>query len=127
MQLMREMGAKDMQMGNTTFRVSDVGWLEPFCVKFLEPVHTRITNSTSDVVDYYTRVAASDWGGPYHLQPGKSHEYNVPSPLIVYYRTRDGVFTRTVPLGTQCELSLPPGGAEAPVMQSELPTGLERQ
>jgi poly(3-hydroxybutyrate) depolymerase len=127
MQLMREMGAKDMHMGNTTFRVSDVGWLEPFCVKFLEPAHTRITNSTPDAVDYYTRVAASDWGGPYHLTPGKSHEFNVPYPLIVYYRTRDGVFTRTVPLGTQCELSVTPSSADAPLMQTEVPSGLERQ
>ena len=127
MQLMRDMAAKDIHFGSTTFRVSDVGWLEPFCVKFFEPAHTRITNSTPDAVDYYTRVAASDWGGPYHLKPGQSHEFKVPYALIVYYRTRDGIFTRTVPLGTQCELSLTPNTSAAPAMQAEIPGGLERQ
>jgi hypothetical protein len=127
MQLIHEMAAKDLHFGNTTFRVTDVGWLEPFCVKFLEPAHTRITNSTPEAVDYYTRVPASDWGGPYHLNPGQSHEFKVPYPLIVYYRTRDGVFTRSVPLGTQCDISQSQNGAGEPAAQAELPSAIERQ
>jgi hypothetical protein len=127
MQLMREREAKDLHFGSTTFRVSDVRWLDPFSVKFFDTAHTRITNSTPDTVDYYTRVAASDWGGPYHLKPGQSHEFKVPYGLIVYYRTRDGVFTRTVPLGTQCEVTLSPNGTAAPAMQAEMQGGLERQ
>jgi hypothetical protein len=128
MQLMHETEAKDMHFGSTTFRVSDVGWLDPFCVKFFDPARTRITNSTPEMVDYYTRVAASDWGGPYHLKPGQSHEYKVPYPLIVYYRTRDGLVTRTVPLGSQLDVGQTPSGPEGvPAMQAEMPSAFDRQ
>ncbi len=126
MQLMREMEARDLVMGSARFRAADVGWLDPFSVKFFVPAHTRITNSTAESVEYMIRVPLSDWGGPYRLKPGQSHEFNAPYALIVRYRTPDGEFTRTLPLGTQCVLASPEG-MSLPPLQADRSMGIERQ
>ncbi len=118
MQLMRGLESHDLQFGSARFRADDVGWLDPFSVKVFVPAHTRVTNSTPDAIDYYIRVPASDWGGPYHLQPGHSHEFNMPYAMIVYYRTRDGIFTRNVPIGTQFVMSASAEGAGAPPLEA---------
>ncbi len=127
MQLMHDIEARDLFFGSARFRAADVGWLDPFSVKFYVPAHTRITNSMSEPVEYVIRVPLSDWGGPYRLKPGQSHEFNVPYSLIVRYRTRDGEITRTVPLGTQCVLVPTPDGTGPPPLQVETSAGSVRQ
>jgi poly(3-hydroxybutyrate) depolymerase len=127
MQLMKGFETRDMTFGSARFRADDVGWLDPFSVKFFVPAHTRVTNSTPDVVEYYIRVPASDWGGPYHLKPGQSDEFNMTYSMIVYYRTRDGIFTRNVPIGSQFVMSASAEGAGAPPLEASRATGNDPQ
>jgi hypothetical protein len=110
MELMHEMEARDLVFGSARLRAVDVKWLDPFSVKFYAPAYTRIANSTAEGIEYFIRVPLSDWGGPYRLRPGQSHEFRVPYPLIVRYRTREGEFTQTVPTGTQYVMAPTPGG-----------------
>lgn len=118
-QLMHEQNAPDLTFGSARFRAADVGWLDPFSVKFYAPAHTRLTNSTSEAVEYYIRVPASDWGGPYRLKAKQSHEFNAAYPLIVYYRSREGLITRTIPVGTQFLLPDLTEGTDHPPLEAE--------
>ena len=127
MELMHDVEARDLTFGSARFRAADVGWLDPFSVKFFEPAHTRITNSTAEPVEYVLRVPLSDWGGPYRLKPGASHEFNAPSRLILRYRTRNGEFTQTVPVGTQGVLAPSPDGTGLQPLQGERAAETERQ
>jgi acetyl esterase/lipase len=99
--LLHGMERRDLRFGSVCFRLADVGWLDPFTVRLFVPAHSRITNATAQPVEYFIRVALSDWGGPYRLKPGQSHEYNAPYRLIVQYQTSAGPIVRDVPLGTQ--------------------------
>jgi len=100
MQLLRDMPTPDMKIGSVKLRIADVGWIDPFTVRFYESAHTRVTNPGRDPIEYYIRGEASVWGGPYRLKPGGYHEFNVPYDLIVRYRTPSGEFYRTAAAGT---------------------------
>jgi hypothetical protein len=123
MQLMHEMEARDLVFGSARLRVADVKWLDPFSVKFYAPAYTRITNSTAEPIEYDIRVPQSDWGGPYRLQPGRSHEFRVPYALIVRYRTRDGELTQTVSPGTQYVMGTTTDGSSRPPLEADSRTG----
>jgi poly(3-hydroxybutyrate) depolymerase len=123
MQLMHEMEARDLVFGSARLRVADVKWLEPFSVKFYAPAYTRITNPTAEPIEYAIRVPLSDWGGPYRIQPGKSHEFRVPYPVIVRYRTQDGEFTQTVSPGSQYAMGPAPDGSSRPSLEADSRTG----
>jgi hypothetical protein len=115
MDLMRDAEAPDLSLGTARFRAEDVGWLDPFSVKFYSQAHSKITNTTDAPVEYFVRVPLSDWGGPHVVKPGKSHEFNVPYGLIIRYRTTGGETVRTVPIGAEYRLSASAdGGALIP-------------
>jgi poly(3-hydroxybutyrate) depolymerase len=125
--LLRGIEARDLRLGSTCFRAADIGWLDPFTVKFFVPAHSRITNKTSQPVEYYIRVALSNWGGPYKLKPGQSHEYNAPYGLIIQYQTAGGQIVRNVPLGTQCVIGADAEETSAVTRTSEALMGTERR
>jgi hypothetical protein len=125
--LLRGIEARDLRLGSTCFRAADIGWLEPFTVKFFEPAHSKITNKTSEPVEYYIRVALSSWGGPYKLKPGQSHEYNAPYGLIIQYQTAGGQIVRNVPLGTQCVIGADAEDTSTVTRTSEALIGTERR
>jgi hypothetical protein len=105
MQLMHEMEARDLVLGKARLRAVDAKWLDPFSVRFFEPAHTGIKNSTSEPIEYLTRSQASGWGGPYPLKPGQTDEFNIPEALTVHYRTAKGEFTETIPVGERFVIS----------------------
>jgi poly(3-hydroxybutyrate) depolymerase len=105
MQLMRGMEARDLVLGQARLRAVDTKWLDPFSVRFFEPAHTGIKNSTSEPIEYLTRSHASGWGGPYRLKPGQTDEFNISEALTVLYRTAKGEFTETIPVGERFEIS----------------------
>ena len=81
----------DLDFGLTKLRLSHAGWDSPHIVATFTPPGVKLTNSSQDVFLYETKGPYSDWGGPYKLEPGKSHEYEISYPLT--YRRQGEIYT----------------------------------
>ena len=81
----------DLDFGLTKLRLSHAGWDAPHLLATFTPPGVKLTNSSQAVFLYETKGPYSDWGGPYKLEPGKSHEYEISYPLT--YRRQGEVYT----------------------------------
>jgi len=108
----------DIDLGLTQLRLSSATWRNPFLGVTFSPPGLRITNSTSQPLAYETKGPFSDWGGPYTLEPGDFHEYEIAYPLI-YRRKVDGEYRMfTLAPGSHSEFRTPREGGEPQLFQA---------
>jgi len=89
----------DLDFGLTKLRLSDAGWAAPWLGITFSPPGVKLTNSTDQPLVYETKGPYSSWGGPYTLEVGKTHRYDIAYPMT--WRTRRN--------GRQSEYTLIPG------------------
>jgi hypothetical protein len=110
--LCRECRAKDLELGSARVRLAEVRWSDPYIFLQYRLPRTRITNAGDTPIEYEIRGPLSDWGGPYTLPPGKSHDFPVPYPVTVRRSTLAGVQMNPLPLGTHFVVGLPAVGPQ---------------
>lgn len=104
----------DIDLGLTKMRLNDAGWTSPYLFATFTPPGVKLTNLSQEVFNYETKGPYSDWGGPYKLEPGKSHEYEISHPLT--YR-RNGE-TYTLYAGSHSEFRVPVTGGSPRLFQA---------
>jgi hypothetical protein len=107
----------DVNFGLTRLRLADVTWTGDELMLAYSAPGVKVTNGSDVELVYETKGPYSGWGGPYTLAPGRSHEYNVASPLT-YRRKIDGTFSMfTLPAGSHVEFRRPAEGKEPSLVQ----------
>jgi predicted esterase len=96
----RESVMKDLEFGSAHIRLAGVACRDPYVVLDYRLPRTRITNVSEQPVEYQIRGPLSDWGGPYRLEAGKSHDFPVPYAMTLRQRAADPAATRPVPMGS---------------------------
>jgi predicted esterase len=100
----------DFDLGLTQLRLSDVSWKDPTLSVTFSPPGVKLTNSSEENLVYETKGPFSGWGGPFTLEPGKSHEYPIAYPLI-YRRRIDGQYVQyALAPGSHSEFRTPQAG-----------------
>ena len=100
----------DFDLGLTQLRLSDVSWKNPTLSVTFSPPGVKLTNSSEENLDYETKGPFSGWGGPFTLEPGKSHDYPIAYPLI-YRRRIDGQYVQyALAPGSHSEFRKPQSG-----------------
>ncbi|NQV23368.1 MAG: hypothetical protein HQ518_03280 [Rhodopirellula sp.] len=100
----------DIDLGLTQLRLSNVSWKSPALSVTFSPPGVKLTNSSKEDLVYETKGPFSGWGGPYTLEPGKSHEYPIAYPLI-YRRRIDGQYVEyALAPGSHSEFRIPQAG-----------------
>jgi dienelactone hydrolase len=100
----------DVDLGYARLRLASADVLPGHVqLTFAEP-GIRITNATDRTVTYQTQGATKPWGGPFRLEAGGSHQFDVAYPLL-FRQTGGGFGTFTLPVGSEFEFRAPaPGG-----------------
>jgi len=100
MELLQEISASDLAVGTAKLRAAEVKWCEPFLLRRYVPARTRITNRGVESFTYSVKGPFTEWGGPYTLAPGKSHDFAVPYRLTVRPAAPVGLESYTLQMGT---------------------------
>jgi len=102
----------DVDFGSSKLRPNQIRWHGSNLSISFDPAGIRITNDTRQVLEYETKGPHSGWGGPYSLEPGGFHQFEVPYPVLYRHRTDAGVVNFTLPSGSHSEYRvLDPEGA----------------
>ena len=102
----------DFDLGLTQLRLTDVSWKSPALSITFSPPGVKLTNSSQENLVYETKGPFSGWGGPYTLEPGKSHDYPIAYPLI-YRRRIDGQYVQyALAPGSHSEFRKPQAGGD---------------
>ncbi len=104
----------DLDLGLTKMRLNDAGWATPHLFATFTPPGVKLTNLSKEVFTYETKGPYSDWGGPYKLEPGSSHDYEISYPLT--YR-RNGEVYSLFP-GSHSEFRVPKTGGAPRLFQA---------
>jgi poly(3-hydroxybutyrate) depolymerase len=115
--LCRESPAKDLELGSARVRLATATWRNSFVFLEYRLPRTRITNASDRPIEYQIRGLLTNWGGPFALAPGKSHEFPVPYPMIFRQGTSDGLESKSLPLGTDFQIG--PSTAASSVMGTD--------
>ena len=100
----------DFDLGLTQLRLTNISWKSPALSITFSPPGVTLTNSSKENLVYETKGPFSGWGGPYTLEPGKSHDYPISYPLI-YRRRIDGEYVQyALAPGSHSEFRLPQAG-----------------
>ena len=113
-----QLPVNDIEIGITKVRLESVNWQAPMLnVNFTAP-GVKITNSSTVAFSYETKGPFSGWGGPYTLEPGKSHEYPIAYPLT-YRQKKDGESpVYILPPGSHSEFRVPQSGGAPTLFQA---------
>ncbi len=108
----------DIDLGLTQLRLSNAEWRNPFLGVTFSPPGLRITNSSNQPLAYETKGPFSDWGGPYTLEPGGFHEYEIAYPLIYRRKVGSDYHMFTLAPGSHSEFRTPRDGSEPQLFQA---------
>ena len=117
----------DIEFGYSRLRVSEIGWSDPDLYVTFSIPKNKITNTSKVALVYETRGPNSGWGGPYSLQPGKSHVFEIPYPLTYRRRTETGVEVYTLPVGSHSEFRVPLKGGSPRLFAASAKTSRQAQ
>lgn len=113
-----QMPVSDIEIGITKVRLESVEWKAPMLnVNFTAP-GVKITNSSTVPFTYETKGPFSDWGGPYTLEPGKSHEYPIAYPLTYRQKKNGESPVYLLPPGSHSEFRVPQSGGAPSLFQA---------
>lgn len=93
----------DVDFGYTMLRADDVAWSAPDLSATFGPPGVKITNSSEKPLVYETKGPYSDWGGPYTLKAGQSHDFPITYPMVFRRRIATGYQMFTLPVGSHSE------------------------
>lgn len=93
----------DIDLGFDKLRVQDVGWSAPEMYAVFGAPGVKITNSSDKPLVYETKGPYSEWGGPYTLKPGASHDFPITYPMLFRRRVATGYQMFTLPVGSHSE------------------------
>jgi hypothetical protein len=100
----------DVDLGYSRLRLDSAG-VEPGRVQltFAEP-GIEIINTTDITVSYQTQGADKPWGGPFRLEAGGTHHFDVAYPLL--FRSVGGAIPQffSLPAGSRFEFRRPASG-----------------
>jgi len=100
----------DIDLGLTQMRLSSVRWKAPWLGVTFSPPGVKITNSSDVDLAYESKGPYSNWGGPYVLSPGETHEFEIAHPLG-FRRRIDGDYVEfTLAPGSHSEYRTPQSG-----------------
>lgn len=113
-----ETEVRDIDFGFTRMRLHDAYEDQSqLLVRYTEPI-VKIVNRSEEVLVYYTRTPYSTWGGPYELEPGKSHKYGVTTPLLYRRQTNGRYSGYTLPIGSLSVFRTPRTGGAPSLFQA---------
>lgn len=98
-----QMEVPDIDLGYAKLRMDSAGWKAPNLIAGFGPPGVKVTNRSEKPLTYETKGLYSDWGGPYTLKPGATHDYPVSSPLLVRLRSEAGEQKFTLPVGSHSD------------------------
>jgi poly(3-hydroxybutyrate) depolymerase len=90
----------DRSIGSANLRLARVDNVGHFIAMRYLPATTRITNATAKTIVYQVRGPHSGWGGPYSLEPLRSHDFATPYPITLRSGTGESELNQLVPMGT---------------------------
>lgn len=115
----------DIDLGFTKLRAMEVGWKDPDLYAVFGPPGVKLTNSTDKPMVYQTKGPYSDWGGPYTLAPGGTHEFPIAYPMVFRRQGPTGYQMFTLPVGSHSEYrELKPG--QGVLYQAREPEEIEK-
>lgn len=116
-----EVAVEDIDFGSSELRVSRLGWSSPYLYAVFDNPGVKITNSSDQPLVYETKGPYSGWGGPYELQPGKSHEFDIPYALVYRQVSPGGRQVFTLPVGSHSEFREPRDGGAPQLFKAREP------
>lgn len=109
----------DVDLGFTRLRLEDFTAAgNVLAAKFTIP-KIRITNSSPEKFVYETKGPFSPWGGPFILEPGKSHEYDLPYPLTYRPSSTSQSEVYSLLVGSHSEYRVPLTGGSPRLFQAK--------
>jgi len=114
---MSESTVPDVAFDESKLRLSGVEWNSPHILARFADAGVKISNRTDGPLVYETKGPHTGWGGPYTLEPGDEHEFEIPYPLT-YRRKLNGKFLLfTLPSGSHSEFRPPDEGGKSSLFQ----------
>jgi hypothetical protein len=115
----------DIDLGFSRLRAAEVGWSSPDLYAVFGAPGVKLTNSTDKPMVYQTKGPYSDWGGPYTLPPGGTHEFPISYPMVFRRQSGAGYQMFTLPVGSHSEYrELKPG--QGVLYQAREPEEIEK-
>jgi len=111
----------DIDLGYTKLRADDIGWSAPELYAVFGPPGVKITNSSDKPLSYETKGPYSDWGGPYTLKPGASHDFPIAYPMLFRRRVAAGYQMFTLPAGSHSEFRTKAAGTPPDLYKAREP------
>ncbi|MBM83925.1 MAG: hypothetical protein CMJ78_25495 [Planctomycetaceae bacterium] len=108
-----EVAIPDIEIGSTRVRLSSAGWKSPHVFLGFSTPPMKLVNNTKDTIVYETKGPYSDWGGPYTIRPGQTHEYTLAYPLILRREVGDEFQVDTLSVGVTSEFTTSEAGEVA--------------
>lgn len=115
----------DLDLGYTKLRASDAAWSAPKLFADFGPAGVKLTNSGDKPLVYETKGPYSNWGGPYTLKPGDTHDYGIAYPLLFRLRAGNSYQMFTLPTGSHSEYRF--AGGKSTLYQAREPAEIEAE
>jgi poly(3-hydroxybutyrate) depolymerase len=110
----------DLVVGKLPLRMENLDWNTNGLVAAFAAPGVKLTNETTAALTYEVKGPRSTWGGPYTLEPGRSHEFDVPYSLVFRRRVGNQRELFTLPAGSHSAYRTPrSGGGPASLYQSD--------
>ncbi|MBW3543929.1 MAG: hypothetical protein KY476_27080, partial [Planctomycetes bacterium] len=105
-----ERDASDIGLGSSRLRLSELSWVPPRLALTYEAARLKIGNASDSTVTYQTKGPHHPWGGPFTLEPGAAHKFDVAFPML-FRRQVNGRWEHfTLPAGAHVEFRTRPKG-----------------
>lgn len=126
-QILQSRTVPELAFGSAKFRAADVEFTGSYLMTRFLTARTRIVNKSSEPLNYELRGPHSEWGGPYTLPPGESHEFRVPYDLTFRQKLGEAEEVFTLPAGSSSNYRAMTEGQRPRLMQAMKPsTGTTR-
>jgi poly(3-hydroxybutyrate) depolymerase len=112
-----ELAVPDIDLGYAKLRLAESRWSVPHMLIGFAPPGITISNSSEISLEYETKGPYSDWGGPYVLEPGEEHAYEISHPLHFRRKAPSGMEAYTLPVGSHCDYHAPAAGGNPQLFQ----------
>jgi predicted esterase len=113
-----QVAALDFQQ--TRLQLQDILLADETIITSFDIPPVRIENLSEEVLMYELKGPASGWGGPYGLEPGKSHRYDLDYSLSYRWTSNGTTTVYTLKPGSESEFRLPSGGGPAALFRKQL-------
>ncbi|MCP4782892.1 MAG: hypothetical protein GY903_04400 [Fuerstiella sp.] len=106
-----QIAALDFQQ--TRLQLQDILLADDTIVASFDIAPVRIANLSDEVHTFELKGPASGWGGPYELEPGKTHRYDLDYSLSYRWKSDGKTTVYTLKPGSESEFRVPLGGGAA--------------